>query len=380
MGMTGRIDCPAMTLERGGVMLDETIYQAVITEAAGSFSVAGAGGVTTTGAAGGEAGAATAGQPEAGAGTAGRPEPGGTRAGTVGQPEAGKAGEGRFELGMARRALASVRAMIEAFSPAEVLTVRVDVQKVAALVITLIERDSAPERRPVFERFAAQGNYDITLFERLLTLAQAVWYLRRQQQRLSFLTNGAPLSEEDRLKAFELRAHLMRELEYNCRDMPDVMHELAYLRQGSGHQDLANDLETLVDLAQRDDVRPRLQKSPWYREGDLAEATRLAGLLLRALGVSNEGEVERVTGLLQRGATLLLQEYEKHCLRGRFLFHEVEDIEVTYPSLYAAARAARRKRKADEPAGGEDVPGGAGSGGGEGPGDEPSGETPVDGV
>jgi hypothetical protein len=58
--------------------------------------------------------------------------------------------------------------------------------------------------------------------------------------------------------------------------------------------------------------------------------------------------------------------YEKHSVVGRFLFREVEDVEATYPSLYAAARNPRRKRQADEPTGapGNEAPEGE-TGGGE---------------
>ncbi|HEU4404581.1 MAG TPA: hypothetical protein VFS43_04735 [Polyangiaceae bacterium] len=282
----------------------------------------------------------------------------------------GQAAWGDVSFGAALREYESLRAEIEALPASQIMTVRVDVQKVAAIVITLIERDSAPERRKKFERFAAQGDYDITLLDRLPALARSVWVLRRQQQRVLYVASGATVSEADRLAAFELRSRMMTELAYHCDDMPDILLELEYLRQGAGHQDMANDLETLADLYERPDVRARLEGSRKYRPGDPTEARRLAGLLLRSLGMSQESEVERLTGLLQRATTLMVQAYEKHSVRGKFLFHEVEDVEATYPSLYAAARSPRRKRPSDEPSGG--------GSGGEGPGDDGAGGEPGD--
>jgi hypothetical protein len=77
--------------------------------------------------------------------------------------------------------------------------------------------------------------------------------------------------------------------------------------------------------------------------------------------VAEEGEAERLTGQLQRAVTLMLRWYEKHSVRGKFLFHEVEDVGATYPSLYAASRSPRRKRREE----------GEGGSGGEGGDDEP---------
>ncbi len=325
-------------------MHDETMSRAVVTNEEGLDAVGGATGGPAKG-------------------PTGEAREGGAQPVEVKAAGRGQATEGHFEMGAAQRAFESVRGEIEALDPAEIVTVRVDVQKIAAIVITLLWRDAAPERRKGFERFAAQGDYDITLLERLPALARSVWLLRRQQQRALFISTGATLSEEERLAAFELRGHMMTELEYHCSDLPNVRAELEHLRQGSGHQDLANDLETVVDLSARDDVRPRLEKSPKYRPGASAEALRLAERLLRSLGVGEAGEAERLTGLLQRATTLMLRAYEKHSIRGRFLFHEAEDVDLTYPSLVAAARSPRRKRQADEPAGGDAGGGGAGAGG-----------------
>jgi hypothetical protein len=256
-----------------------------------------------------------------------------------------------------------MRGEFVSIAPADLLTVRVDLQKVALVVLSLLWRDSTPERRAVFERYAAQGDYDATLFERLPVLALAAWYLRRQQQRAVFAASGAAVSKEEVARAYEVRGRMLGVLDYWHGDRPEVAVELAQVREGAGHQDLANDLDTLAEMYQREDVRPLLEHDvKHYRAGDVDEALRLAGVLATSLGITDEGEAERLTDFARRAATLLVKGYEEHARCGRFFFGKTEDVAVTYPSLFTASRAPQRKRPAEEP-------------GGEG---EPADEAPVD--
>jgi hypothetical protein len=269
---------------------------------------------------------------------------------------------------LAQRFFEAMRAELEALSPEEVLQLRLDVQKVAAIVMTLAWRDSAPERRAKFERFAAQGNYDISILRRLPSLAQCAWYLRRRQVLAQFAASGAVLSEKESEGAYETRARMIDVIQHWLRDEGDIAVILAQLRQGSGHQVLANDLQTLAELYAREDVVAVIkQDTKHYRASDRIDAQRYARTLVISMGLSKEDEVKRLTDLTQRAATILLRAYAVHRNRGQFLFQDVEDVSVTYPSLYAAARNPPRKRPAEGPVGGE------------GPADEPA-EGPSDGA
>ncbi|HEU4406656.1 MAG TPA: hypothetical protein VFS43_15420 [Polyangiaceae bacterium] len=148
----------------------------------------------------------------------------------------------------------------------------------------------------------------------------------------------------------------------------------------------------MADLYRRDDVRALLEHDKKrYRPDDAAQAKRLAGRIFTGFGVGQAGEAERWTGLLQRAVTLLLRFYDERRGAGQFAFRRVEDVAVTYPSLFAAVRnAPSRRAPADAPGGGEG-PGEPGEGGGQGePGEgegqgepgggEGPGEAPVTGV
>jgi hypothetical protein len=336
-------------------MLHEESYEAVVERTSGQAEVTGAGGVKPGGAAEGGATGASA-LPEAG-------EPRGE-----GKVEGGVMWFSAFE---ARRAIMKRGGELEGLGENELVVVRVDPQRVADTALGIARRDSTPERRVLFERFAAQGNYDIRHLDHLPDYAQIVWHTRREQAIASHHASGAALPEGEVAAAYETRARMMRVLDYQLGDRHDIQELLAYLREGSGYLDLANDLHTLAVTYGRDDVRPQLEKdAKHYRASDVEGAVRYAEAIRASQGPATEGEVERLAGLYQRAVTLLVRSYGEHRRVGQFLFGPRENVAVTYPSLVAAVRTPRRKRAAD----------GAGDGEGPGdePGDEPSGETPVD--
>ncbi|MCU0686566.1 MAG: hypothetical protein MUF34_30690 [Polyangiaceae bacterium] len=273
----------------------------------------------------------------------------------------------RFELGEAQQALESYRGELDALAPGELIVMRSDLQKMAVTVLILVGRDSVPGRRAVFERYAAQGDYDLMLFDRLPTLSLAAWYVRRQQLRALYAASGAAISPEELTLAYEVRARMLGVLQHWHGDRHDIAVDLAQVRQGSGYQDLANDLNTLAEMYLRDDLQPLLAHDvKHYRAGDVDEAFRLAAIIAISLGIADKGEAARLTDLARRVATLLVRGYEAHARGGRFFFGLTEDVAVTYPSLFAAVRAPQRKRASAGP-------------GGSSPGDEPPGDEPGEG-
>jgi hypothetical protein len=334
-------------------MLNEAIYEAVVEGAAGQAEVVGAGGVRP--------GAAAEG------GTTGRPTR--SEAGELrgeGQAEGGTRGFSAFE---ARRALVKIESELKGLREDELVVLRVDPQRVADTALGIARRDAAPERRVLFERFAEQGHYDIRHLDHVSDYAQVVWHARREQALAAHDASGAALPEDEVSAAYETRRRMMRVLDYQLGDRHDIRDLLAYLRDGAGHLDLANDLYTLAATYGRDDVRPQLEKdAKHYRASDADEAVRYAEMVRASQGPAPAGEVERLAGVSQRAMTLLLRSYGEHQRVGQFLFGRRENVALTYPSLVGAVRAPRRKRAS------------GGAGGGEGPGDEPSDETPVDGL
>ncbi len=272
-------------------------------------------------------------------------------------------GEGGIETNGALQAYTSIRAELEALPASELVIVRVDLRRAGAIAHSVAVRDAAPERRAAFEKVAATGFYDIATLDDLPRIARGAWYVRRQQLRVLARASGAVVSEDDIRLGYDTRARMMRVLDHWLGDRRDIAEELDHVRAGTGHEDLATDLDTLAEVYQRGDVRPFIEKdTKHYRATDVTEARRLVDIIFASLGIVEAGEVERANALAQRAATLLLRTYDAHRDCGRFLFGGREDVEATYPSLIAAARSPRRKRKDDAPAGGDEPDAEGGSG------------------
>ncbi|HEU4537489.1 MAG TPA: hypothetical protein VFS00_25395, partial [Polyangiaceae bacterium] len=285
--------------------------------------------------------------------------------GNAGAPDAGEAGrrEWRDRIDEVRRDFEALRGRLEALRPGTFGAPRIDVGRAAAIVLSVALRDAKPERRAAFEKVAAV--YDLALLDELARLARVAWYLRRHQRLSAAQASDARVPEAEVRAAFELRARMMRVLEHWLGDRADIAAELAHLRKGSGHFDLADDLATLAELYTRDDVRPHIERdAKHYRASDPEEAERVAGRIFFAQGLGKEGHAERIADLTHRTAALLLRAYDEHRACGQFLFRKVENVAATYPSIFTATRKPRRRRASGEApegegAGGEAVAGGA---------------------
>jgi hypothetical protein len=239
--------------------------------------------------------------------------------------------------------------VIEAFDPNKVLSFRVDIRRMAAVAHSVVIRDALPERRAVFVRLADGGFYDLAILTELPEMSRGAWYAKQQQIYVSRETSSASVPEEVVSRGYELRGGMIVTLEHWMGDNPRVAARLESIREGSGRLDLATDLEGLVELYNRPEVRSVISHDfKHYRESDVDEATSIADRLFAAIGVGQESEAARWAGLSQRAGTLMMRLYEEHRRCGQFAFGKDEDVSVTYPSLVAAVRHAPSRRGSDE--------------------------------
>src|SRR3954452_8361412 len=82
---------------------------------------------------------------------------------------------------VARAAFDSMQARLDAVPVDQLLPIRVDIQAAAAVAHSVALRDSAPERRAVFERLATAGLFDMHWLDSLAELSLATWHTRQQQ-------------------------------------------------------------------------------------------------------------------------------------------------------------------------------------------------------
>jgi hypothetical protein len=122
---------------------------------------------------------------------------------------------------------------------------------------------------------------------------------------------------------------------------------LRMLSPGTGHRDLATDL---LGYAEIDEARPAEAASDTtnYRATDVADARRIAGEILAHLSAAMSPKARDAYDLLQRAWTLLLQIYFEVQKVGLCLLRHDPRQDEWFPSLFAAGRSGRPRKKKDE--------------------------------
>ncbi len=260
---------------------------------------------------------------------------------------------------VAEQAFLVLERELEAFGGNTVERVLIDVQVASAVAHSVALRDQEPERRPLFERLAAADLYTMALPERIVQLALATWFARQRQLGRLALTSAASVPAETLRSAQLARRRMLKVLDHWFDDDPEIVAEVAAIRTGAGYQDLANDLEALADMYQRRTIKSVIRKdAKHYHADDVETARSLARAIFDGLGLGRESDAKRWGVLCQRAWTLLLADYEEHRAAGAFLFRKLEDVAVTYPSLFTAARRSPGSRAvgdADEDAGADEL-------------------------
>jgi hypothetical protein len=268
-----------------------------------------------------------------------------------------------IEVDKARQAFEELRGEFIMVRAVERVQRKIDMQQGAAVAHSVALRDAAPERWALFERLARAGLYDVSQIPRLGKLALAAWFVRYMLELGQFRASSARVSEEVVRQAQLVRARMVRVIDYWLGNVAEVAQRIEFVRTGSGHHDLASDLQELARLYERDDLRAATRPGvPHYHETDGHDARALAVTIFTGLGRRGESELERWSTLTERAWTLLARAYDEHRAKGIFLFSSHEDVTITYPSLTSAVRRApaRRlspERPADEGGTGEEPPG-----------------------
>lgn len=252
-----------------------------------------------------------------------------------------------IDMSEAQRAFERIEPALRQLSEDELQPFRVDIQRAAAIANAVAVRDQRTERRARFDRLAIAGFFDIELLDQLRMRALATWYARAMQVRVAELSADARVAEPVVREATEIRARMLRVLEHYFGESAEIGPLLAIIRRGSGYQDLANDLLALVELYEREDLKPLIARDPMhFRADDVAAAREHAQLIFAALGLDDAAEARRWTGQATRAWTLLVRAYDRTRAAAGLLFAADEDVSATYPPLIAASRASGQRVRA----------------------------------
>src|SRR5690606_7107341 len=128
---------------------------------------------------------------------------------------------------------------------------------------------------------------------RLGPAAWGLWYALAQRATAATAASDARVSAETLRRASTIRQRMLRVAGYMLADEPDAAAELASIRAGAGHADLAVDLTRLAALYGGRHEATLEQGGAHYRRTDARAAKDAAAAILADLASSETPEVTR---------------------------------------------------------------------------------------
>ena len=237
------------------------------------------------------------------------------------------------------KALQQIQSRLDALKSDEVQPPRLVLEKALLAALGVARRAHDERFGPLFAAIAG-SLLDPAHVAGLETLVWATWHTARQYQAASAGSSEAALPASLVTQASEVETRMQRCVEYHLASHPVAGSAVTFLRPGSGHRDLANDLLGYADLYRtyRSEVEDDRR---YYRATDEHEADTLATRILSLLAAGNTDEARRWLALQNRAWTLLERSYNEVAATGRWLAraNPTEAAEL-FPSLYAVARSS----------------------------------------
>lgn len=226
-------------------------------------------------------------------------------------------------------------------------------QRAALVALQVLRYIETAKLVHCYEALAEAGLFDLSQLTGLRELAQAAWFTRAQLDgaRGTASTQQVPLLVLD--QAGQLRARMLRVLEFHFSDEPQLARELAAIRQGAGYNDLAADLLALARLYKQH--HQAIAGTPrHYDKADERLAAKLADQILEHLDGGAGKSVEDWQDRQARVAVLFAGSYEEVCAAGRFLCRKDPGAMARFPLLVSAGRrSGEAGKKKEEPEGGD---------------------------
>jgi hypothetical protein len=258
----------------------------------------------------------------------------------------GPKGDAQVTAGEA--ALEKLRARLSVVKPELLVNVRFNVRLASTAAVGLLDEIARAGLKERLGRLEAMGELDPDHAKSLADLARAAWYVRHRLDEAAALTGEARVSSAVVEGAAALRATMLRVLAFHFDEDPAVSAQLAYIRKGAGHHDLADDLTGLAALYKQH--QGTLRGTPrYYQAQDAERAQKLADAILAELGQDKGSGVAAWADLQRRVALLLERAYDELASAARYLLRHDPSAEARFPKLHAVARARSNPTRTPKP-------------------------------
>lgn len=248
--------------------------------------------------------------------------------------------------------LVAFRSRLDAIQAADLLVPRLDIR--AAALAALGVYAFVTQVAPLHARFQKQdsiGEFDIASIEGLKAASFLVFFTHAQAEAAGAFATDTKVPADLMQEGLEVEARMQELCEYKFKRDTRIAPLLALLRPGSGYRDLAGDLLGYADIYV---MRPKQVASDEtnYRATDVADARRIAGEIMAHLAAAMTPKAREAYELMQRAWTLLVQTYFEVQEVGTCLLRRDPKRDEWFPSLYAAGRSGRPRKKKGEAADG----------------------------
>ncbi|MFS8066924.1 MAG: hypothetical protein ACMG6S_11185 [Byssovorax sp.] len=264
-----------------------------------------------------------------------------------------------YDPTVAAALLKTFRPRLDAIADGDLLVPRVDVRASALAALGVYafvtQADALHER---FQRQHSIGELDIDTLEGLKAAAFIVFYTHAQAEAAGAFETDAKVPASVIQEGMKIEGRMQELCEYKFKREPTIAPLLAVLRPGTSYRDLAGDLLGYADIYEMSPAKVA-EDTTNYLPTDVADARRVAGEILAHLAASMSPKARDAYALLQRAWTLLVQTYFEVQEVGKCLLRRDPKRDDWFPSLYAAGRSGRPRKKNDEAAPGTPKDGGA---------------------
>ncbi len=243
------------------------------------------------------------------------------------------------------------RARLDTIPAAEVLVPRLDIRAAALAALGVYAFvTQVPALHARFEQQHSIGEFDLASIEGLKAASFLVFLTHAQAEAEGAFATDIKVPVDLIHEGMEIEARMQELCEYKLKRDPKIAPILAVLRPGTSHRDLAGDLLGYADICatNREAVASDTTN---YRATDVADARRIAGEILAHLAAAMTPKAKAAYELMQRAWTLLIQTYFEVQEVGTCLIRRDPKRDERFPSLYAAGRSGRPRKKKDEAAG-----------------------------
>jgi hypothetical protein len=236
------------------------------------------------------------------------------------------------------------RPRLSAIVPDRLDVPRLDVEPVCRVLLTVHALTQAPPLLSRYQAAAAQGEFQIENLDHLKSLALVLLHAYRLADAAGAFNTAAKLPAALDKESAEVEARIQKVCEHFFGEDTEIGPILRRLSPGTSYIDRAYDLLGYADIYQA--KRDLVSKDPvFYRATDLADARRLAGQILTALGAAMTPKAREAYDLVQRAWTLLRPVYfEVQELGLRFLRYDPQR-DARFPSLYVVGRTGQGRKK-----------------------------------